>query len=458
MKTMMKIFCLLLCLWMVVGVFSSCTSKTPEEGTELPKAEEKKEEKEAKQEEEPKGLKYTLLSNGSYEVSVGTETDAETIEIPATYQTKKVTSIAESAFYGCAKLKSIVIPNTITSIGDGAFEECMALRTITLPASVAKIGEGVFGYCTSLTNISVASQNQKYESIDGNLYHKEKYELVQYAPGKTESTFEIPYEMRSIGGGAFLGCSHLTSITIPESITAIGDGAFRDCDALTSICIPNHVERIGADCFRACDRLASVTMPDMLKSIGKAAFKDCKALTAIEIPAGITTIEASAFQNCVLLETITLPDSVTKIGYDAFYRTKYYDTESNWENKVLYVGNHLIKAMAAETDTLTPIVGDYSVKAGTKTIADGAFYYCARLTSVTLPDGVESIGESAFYYCGKLKSITIPKSVMKIGDLAVGFCNGLTDIYFKGTETEWQAIQKDTARLPSSATIHFDLK
>ena len=455
MKTIIKIFCLLLCLSMIVGVFASCASKTPEAETETPKAEEKKEEKEEKQEEEPKGLKYTLLSDGSYEVSVGTEIAAQTIEIPATYQTKKVTSIAESAFYGCTKLKNIVIPNTVTNIGDGAFEECTALGSITLPASIAKIGEGVFGYCTSLTNISVASQNQKYESIDGNLYHKENYELVHYAPGKVASTFEIPYEMRSIGAGAFLGCANLTSITIPDSVTSIGDGAFRDCDALTSIWIPGNVLRIEEECFRSCDRLAEVTMPDTIKSIGKAAFKDCRQLTAIEIPAEVTTIEASAFENCVLLETILLSDGVTKIGNDAFYHTKFYDTESNWENKVLYLGNYLIKAMAAETDTLTPIVGEYSVKAGTKTIADGAFYSCVRLTGVTIPEGVESIGEGAFYYCIGLTTITIPKSVTEIGDFAFEFCNGLTDIYFEGTQEEWQAISKDTARLPSSVEIHF---
>ena len=132
MKTIIKIFCLLLCLSMIVGVFASCASKTPEAETETPKAEEKKEEKEEKQEEEPKGLKYTLLSDGSYEVSVGTEIAAQTIEIPATYQTKKVTSIAESAFYGCTKLKSIHLPLALRHLPRSAFDGCTALEHIYL--------------------------------------------------------------------------------------------------------------------------------------------------------------------------------------------------------------------------------------------------------------------------------------------------------------------------------------
>ena len=39
-------------------------------------------------------------------------------------------------------------------------------------------------------------------------------------------------------------------------------------------------------------------------------------------------------------------------------------------------------------------------------IADGAFYQCDSLTSITLPDGVTSIGESAFSWCGSLASVS----------------------------------------------------
>lgn len=448
MKTMMKIFSLLLCLVMIVGVFASCASKTPDEETEAPKAEEKKKEKEEKQEEEPKGLKYTLLSDGTYEVSVGTESDAETIEIPALYQTKKVTSIAESAFYGCAKLKNIVIPNTVTSIGNGAFEECTSLRSITLPASVAKIGEGVFGYCSALTEIKVASQNQKYESIDGDLYHKETYTLVQYAPGKTATSFEFPDGISRIGGGAFLGCEKLTSITLPEDVVAMGEGAFRGCGALKSISIPDGIVTIGADTFRDCIALTSVTLPNTLLKIGDSAFKGCKALTEISIPDGVATVEDAAFENCTNLTNIDLPDSVTKIGYEAFYRTKYYNTASNWQDDVLYLDNHLIQAN-------TSVTGIYTVKEETKTLADGAFYTCSNLTGVIISADVVHIGDSAFYWCIGLTSVTVPKSVTSIGDFAFEFCDGLTDIYFEGTQAEWQAIQKDTARLPDSAERHF---
>ena len=48
-------------------------------------------------------------------------------------------------------------------------------------------------------------------------------------------------------------------------------------------------------------------------------------------------------------------------------------------------------------------------------IADGAFYSCASLESVTLSEGITYIGRYAFSGCEKLKSLTIPDSVKEIG-------------------------------------------
>ena len=45
----------------------------------------------------------------------------------------------------------------------------------------------------------------------------------------------IPNSVTSIVGGAFWGCSNLTSITIPNSVTSIGSFAFGWCSGLTSV-------------------------------------------------------------------------------------------------------------------------------------------------------------------------------------------------------------------------------
>ena len=130
-------------------------------------------------------------------------------EVTYMNRTLKVTSIRNSAFFGCSGLTSITIGNSVTSIEWCAFEGCSGLTSITIPNSVTSIGQGAFHGCSGLTSIN------------------------------------IPNSVTSIGSGAFYDCSSLTSVTIPNSVTSIRNSAFFGCSSLTSITIPNSVTSIG---------------------------------------------------------------------------------------------------------------------------------------------------------------------------------------------------------------------
>ena len=58
-----------------------------------------------------------------------------------------VSSIGNSAFQGCSRLTSIIIPNNVTSIGNNAFDGCSGLTSITIPNGVTFIGSVAFADC-----------------------------------------------------------------------------------------------------------------------------------------------------------------------------------------------------------------------------------------------------------------------------------------------------------------------
>ncbi len=156
-------------------------------------------------------------------------------------------------------------------------------------------------------------------------------------------------------------------------------------------------------------------------SIGQYSFSGGVSFTSVVIPDTVTSIDGFTFDGCTSLTSITIPDSVTTINSYAFTDSGYYNDESNWEDGVLYIGNHCIKAKYN-------ISGDYSIKPGTKTIAAAAFEQCDSLESIAIPDSVTNIGYNAFWLCTSLTSVTIGNRLADIGDDVFSGCDSLMNI------------------------------
>ncbi len=137
-------------------------------------------------------------------------------------------------------------------------------------------------------------------------------------------------------------------------------------------------------------------------------------------------IENSAFSRCDYVESITIPEGITYIASWAFM----------------------------ECMRLT----DVSIPGTVATVQSNTFYNCPSLTSITLGDGVSEIGPSAFSECTSLTSVTIPVTMGTIQGFAFDMCYSLTDIYYAGTQQQWEEIYIDWSgnEYLQNAIIHFN--
>ena len=359
-----------------------------------------------------------------------------------------MTSIGGYAFYGCTGLMSVIIGNSVTSIGYSAFHDCTGLTSITIPDSVTSIGNHAFSGCTGLTSITIpfvgATKNGTSNTHFGYIFGASRYsDNDNYVPASLREV--VITGGTSIGDYAFSGCTGLTSVTIGNSVTSIGSYAFEDCAGLTSVTIPDSVTNIGNLAFLGCTALRAVNflgdaagwceivfaggyltnplfyahnlyfngvlvtdlvIPDSVTRIGYYAFGDCSSLKSVTIGSGVTSVGNGAFSYCKNLTSIVV-DEANPVYHDA--GNCLIETES----KTLVLG---CKTSVIPDDGSVMLIGEY------------AFWGCAGLLSITIPDSVTSIGYGAFLYCMDLTSVTIGSGVTSIEDEAFGGCNKLVEV------------------------------
>ena len=192
-----------------------------------------------------------------------------------------VTNVGAHAFNGCENLSCFTLADSVTTIGVSAFDGCSKLKSITIPAGVTKIvGNTVFSGCTGLESITVDKRNTVYDSRNdcNGIIDTSRNELI-----KACNTTVIPNSVTSIGGGAFSGCTKITSLTISDNITSIGDYAFFGCTGFSGITLPDSITIIGSYAFSRCTGLESITIPGSVTEIGYNAFSECTALSNVTI-------------------------------------------------------------------------------------------------------------------------------------------------------------------------------
>lgn len=406
------------------------------------------------------GLKNVTIGSGANAIKDSTFENCKNLENITIGSS--VSTIGANAFRGCSSLTNITIPNNVLSIGDFAFIGCSKLERVTIGSGLKSIGFSMLSNNDKLV-INVDPQNTAFSNDEyGVFYTKDRTELIMYPKGISGTSYVIPEGVKCIGYAAFSGCINLASITIPDSVLTIGDSAFSSCHGLTGITIPRCVTDIGSNAFSSCINLesffvvpentafssdeygilfnkdktkliaypmgnvrTSYAIPEGVTSIGRRAFYDCDNLTDITIPNGVLTIDERAFASCLKLLCVAIPDTVTTISDYAFeYCRNLTD---------LTIGKNVVDIGANVFDT------------------------CTNLKNVVFRNGTSVISYGLFWNCSKIESVTIPDSVTSVCGYAFYGCTGITDVYYTGTEAQWDNIViSDGNEYLVNATIHYN--
>ena len=196
------------------------------------------------------------------------------------------------AFYGCNKLKKVVLPPSVTYISEQCFTGCSALEEINLEG-ITWYGMAALAGCSSLKEIKLAPEQPFFDSS------------VFSDCGMTE--VEIPEGYTEIGEYMFAGCNNLKRITIPNTVETIGSRAFADT-APESVVLPKGLKYLGSGLFGGCAELKEITFPTENENF----YVDT---TGVVYTADRTELLLATSQTDDL---IILADTVESIASDAF--------------------------------------------------------------------------------------------------------------------------------------------
>lgn len=364
--------------------------------------------------------------------------------------------IESYAFAGNGNIVEVTLPASLSEIKNSAFKGCSSIKKINLSAcsNISRIWQYAFAGCKYLDTITFAT----FASTNDMAV---KLAINDYAfMGCTALvTLNLPENLGTLDSYAFKGCTALETVNFvanakfitpetteggtdpaPEAydpaglVTTIGDGAFMDCTSLTTITLPYFIARIGNSAFENCTALATFTTMDgadnktaALRTIGDRAFFYNTSLNTVDVNTtkGVNTIGVSAFENCEQLATINL-SGVTRFAEGVFRNAKALKSVTMSTNASISVGQEAFRNCVTLSDITARIAA----------VDDGAFRNCISLRAITfVSSGIEYIGSNAFNGCVLIQKVSIPSSVVAIGDSAFDGCRGITSLTFESNET-----------------------
>ena len=258
------------------------------------------------------------------------------------------TSLQTADLYGCIRLESVVLPESVKEVGGGGvvLAACTSLTDVTLPAGLEQLTYQGLTYCHALERIA------------------------------------LPTGLKLIGDFAFDECKNLKEIDVPYTVEQISESAFSRCVSLEKF----------------SGRYASMDGKFLIVSGTVVALAPC-GISRLEIPDGTVGLGSYLCDSCNELTTVVLPQSVEYVGYNAFiacYGLERFEGKfASEDGRCLIVGG-VAKAFAPSGLT------SYRIDCHT---VDCAFSGCATIRELHFGPSVSRMHEHALLNCHSLTDI-----------------------------------------------------
>lgn len=339
-----------------------------------------------------------------------------------------VTRLGSFAFYKCTSLVEVSLPESIGAFGSYCFAECSQLISLTIPSKVTVIPQGFCSGCKKITAIN------------------------------------IPSGVTRINKNAFLRTG-ITTLTIPTSVVYIG----------TEIGNINHVTYEGSKTqwekieFGSYNNFEPTSRNTYAPAQAEGTFTNsqitwevecdyCLRITGFGDIPDFNLGTAPWYDYNTQIKEVVIERNITRIGNYAFYNLKNLkEFRSLGEDMVTHVA-FSVKTIGESAFELCTALSTFpfSEMEQLESVGKYSFHSSGLSGDITFPDSLKCIEHGAFENTS-INSVIIRKNVATIGQFAFNNCSKLTDIFYRGTQAQWESLMSgEDNKVPSRTILHLN--
>ncbi len=271
----------------------------------------------------------------------------------------------------------------------------------------------ISGECGPNATYNIYSDDTLEITGSGEMYQYDATYAPWYENRKDITKITIGDNITKLGTSAFLGCNHITELTLPITLNCVVSDrspAFAGCCSIEKVNFTsghggygyNYAAYEGTNSwyqntpwYQSRGSLKEINFADGVKGIGSDAFRELN-ITSIVLPDSVVHLGNHCFLNCTKLTDLTIPISLNSYGSDERYPA--------------FRGCISIQKITFTNGNGVPFDYDDWAKRPLNTNLAPWNMYSDVAKAIIIPDCVSKLGECMFWDCN-IKELTIPMSI-----------------------------------------------